>query len=311
MGDLLAVIAQEIAQQLDFTRAERINRSFVPDSLHKQEADLIYRVPFHEGTREVWIYLLLEHQSRPDRAMGLRLLSYMVQLWETQRRHWEDAKIPARRRRLAPVLPIVFYTGKRKWRSAMSLIPLMDVPDQLSSFVPRFETLFLELHAMPPERLHGSAIAQVLKVLQAVDAPLTGLEAALREAVSALERLPETAQAEWRKAMHYLLLLIRHNRVAADRTGLYGIVIESVDRKRTEEVVTMARTDAEVLVAKGEARGQLQGARAILLHMGTRRLGPPDDRVLAAIDALKSVAQLKRLTDRIMESESWDSLFTQ
>src|SRR5690242_10183281 len=78
LRDLVRFLSAEIADRLDFGRAERINRSFIPDDLHKQEADLLYRVPFREGKGEVWIYVLLEHQSRPDRTMGLRLLSYMV-----------------------------------------------------------------------------------------------------------------------------------------------------------------------------------------------------------------------------------------
>ncbi len=66
---LLALVARDLADRLDFSRAERINRSFVPDDLHKQEADLLYRVPFREGSAgEVFVYVLLEHQSRPDRT---------------------------------------------------------------------------------------------------------------------------------------------------------------------------------------------------------------------------------------------------
>ncbi len=65
---LLRLIAEGIAERLDFARAERINRSFVPDDLHKQEADLLYRVPFRQGIGEsegaVLVYVLLEHQSR-------------------------------------------------------------------------------------------------------------------------------------------------------------------------------------------------------------------------------------------------------
>src|SRR5579862_5422199 len=72
LRDLLALVAHEIADRLDFDRAERINRSFIPEDLHKQEADLLYRVPYRKGKGkgEVWIYILLEHQSRPDRLMG-------------------------------------------------------------------------------------------------------------------------------------------------------------------------------------------------------------------------------------------------
>src|SRR5580658_7961414 len=81
LRDAVRVLSSELADHLDFTRAERQNRSFVPDDLHKEEADLLYHVPFVSGSRSVWVYLLLEHQSRPDDAMGLRILSYMVQIW--------------------------------------------------------------------------------------------------------------------------------------------------------------------------------------------------------------------------------------
>jgi predicted transposase YdaD len=94
LEDLVRIVAERVAVRLDFARAEREERTFVPDSLRKQEGDVLFRVPFREGRRAVWIYILLEHQSRPDRTMGLRLLSYMVQVWTKQCRGWEDARTP-------------------------------------------------------------------------------------------------------------------------------------------------------------------------------------------------------------------------
>ncbi len=49
LRDLVAMAAKDIADSLEFSRAERVNRSFVPAKLHKQEADLLYRVPFRAG----------------------------------------------------------------------------------------------------------------------------------------------------------------------------------------------------------------------------------------------------------------------
>ena len=77
LRDLLRIVEPEVAERLDFTRAERVNRSFIPADLQKRESDLIFRVPFltpKEAAREVWVYILLEHQSRPDPLMLLRVL---------------------------------------------------------------------------------------------------------------------------------------------------------------------------------------------------------------------------------------------
>src|SRR2546423_1001800 len=70
LRDFVRLVASEIADKLDFFRAERINRSFVPNNLHKQEADLLYKVPFRDGSGDVLIYLLIEQQTEPDRLMG-------------------------------------------------------------------------------------------------------------------------------------------------------------------------------------------------------------------------------------------------
>ena len=88
--DLLRILEPDLAGHLDFTRTSRVNRSFIPADLQKQESDLIFRVPYRSGTseggQEVWVYVLLEHQSRPDPFMPLRLLVYMVHIWDSQRR---------------------------------------------------------------------------------------------------------------------------------------------------------------------------------------------------------------------------------
>ena len=122
---LLRLAQPDIADLIDFDRAEKVDRSFIPDDLKKQEADVVYRVPFRHGRGSVWIYVLLEHQSRPDRAMGFRLLCYMVELWQVQYREFEAEKVPISRRKLSPVIPIVLYTGKRRWSHAISLQAIM------------------------------------------------------------------------------------------------------------------------------------------------------------------------------------------
>lgn len=149
LQDVLRILEPSLAERLDFRRATRVNRSFVPADLEKQEGDLLFRVPYRRartGARAVWVYVLLEHQSRRDPEMALRLLLYMAQLWDTQHREWQDARAPARARRLLPVVPIVFYTGREAWKPPLRLAGLMDLPEEIESFVPRWETLFLNLH---------------------------------------------------------------------------------------------------------------------------------------------------------------------
>ena len=50
--------------------------SFVDDSLKHQESDLLFNVKLSGHSAS--LYVLFEHQKKPDRWMPLRLLSYMV-----------------------------------------------------------------------------------------------------------------------------------------------------------------------------------------------------------------------------------------
>src|SRR5581483_4638738 len=186
---LLQIPEPTLAEPLDLGRAERINRSFIPADLQKQESDLIFRVPYRaesaEPGAEVWVYVLLEHQSRPAPEMALRVLSYMLQLWEAQRREWQDANRPAEQRRLPPVVPIVFYTGADDWNAPIRLASMMEAPAELAHFVPQWETLFLNLHRTPSEALTqlGTALGWALRVLQVEQESLAVLEQVLAEAM--------------------------------------------------------------------------------------------------------------------------------
>ena len=113
---LLQILDPHLVERLDFTHARRVNRSFIPADLQKEESDLIYTVPFRGGRgRAVWVYVLLEHQSKPDPLMSLRLYLYMGELWDTQQREWEDKKTRPAARRLLPIIPVIYYTGQKRW----------------------------------------------------------------------------------------------------------------------------------------------------------------------------------------------------
>ncbi len=117
------------------------------------------------------IYLLAEHQSEPEEEMGLRLLSYLVQVWETERRAWQRRRTPRGPLRIHPVVPILLYTGTRRWDRVPSLADLMDLPEECVPFQPAHRTLFLNLHTTPASTLEGSVVGWALRTLQNVEGP--------------------------------------------------------------------------------------------------------------------------------------------
>ena len=79
---LIQILDAEIASRLDVSRLRDEKANFVLDSLRKQISDKVFTVPFKDATceteREVIIIILIEHQSKPIKSMGFRMLFYMT-----------------------------------------------------------------------------------------------------------------------------------------------------------------------------------------------------------------------------------------
>jgi predicted transposase/invertase (TIGR01784 family) len=77
---LFEILAGHLVPRIDFSQLKLIERSFLADTLEELVADLVYRVPFRSesGTNELFIYILVEHQSTVDTKMAVRVLSYMI-----------------------------------------------------------------------------------------------------------------------------------------------------------------------------------------------------------------------------------------
>ena len=77
---LQAHLPDEVSQGLNWSTLRLVEGSFVDEDLRGSEADLLYEVEHGSGQDAVWLYVLLEHQSAPDRWMRFRLLKYLPNL---------------------------------------------------------------------------------------------------------------------------------------------------------------------------------------------------------------------------------------
>jgi hypothetical protein len=48
-----------------------------------------------------------------------------------------------------------------------------------------------------------------------------------------------------------------------------------------------------------------KGAKRTLLRLGNKRFGPPDAAALAALDAIYDVERLERMSERLLEVNTW------
>jgi hypothetical protein len=140
VADLLReFVGEPWVEALDLTTLERVSASFVSADLRQREGDVIWRVRTAEGW--LYVYLLIEFQSRVERWMAVRLLVYLGLLYQDLIARREGLTAG----RLPPVVPIVLYNGERRWSAARELSALLAPgPAGLERYAPRLRYLLLD-----------------------------------------------------------------------------------------------------------------------------------------------------------------------
>ena len=97
-------------KEVKSSELEKYNSSFITQSYKNQESDIVYKL------KERNIFFLIEHQSYVDYSMSYRILNYAIEIIrnaiDLKELQCEGYKYPK-------VIPIVIYTGNRKWNSVL------------------------------------------------------------------------------------------------------------------------------------------------------------------------------------------------
>ena len=306
---LVEIVAGELVELIDFNQLSQINRSFIPDNLREQESDLVFSVPLRSEseTDELLIYILIEHQSTVDSTMGFRVLFYMIQIWDSQRREWESNNVPKSQWRFRSILPILFYTGEQRWHTPLTLNAIMDIPNMFSRFVPTFDILFLSVKETDEADLTKSdhPLGWLLTVLQKEHADKEVIRTTLIEAMLHINTLGEEQAQQRRRAISYLLLLILHRRPVEEHEELSTLVDQHIEQlSDREEVGIMAQTMAEHLIEQGET----QAKQETLLKLLQFRFESVPESVTSQITLIQSHSRLDSLFERVLTAQTLDEI---
>ena len=96
-----------LAREIDWDRLALRPGSFVDSHFRKHESDLLFSTQFKD--RECLLYLLFEHQLAEDPLIALRLLRYMVRIWEGCVKINPGAALPV-------ILPVVLAQNEKAWK---------------------------------------------------------------------------------------------------------------------------------------------------------------------------------------------------
>ena len=310
---LVSMLIDDIVQDLDFERARIVSPDIVGNTLQELVPDMVFTVPFRDASKgtELTIYILLEHQSTADRMMGYRLLSYMCQIWHTQLEQLANARVKSSQQRLRPIIPIVFYTGDRQWKTPVSLNAVMDSTEKLATYVPSFKTHVLSVKHIDTDELTQTdhPFAWLMTFLQKESDDEKSVQEALDTALTHLDTVKDEDPILHRNAMIYLSLIVRCRRHISEQTPLLRMINT---RTEDEEVRRIIMTGAEALILQGKAEGLKQGRinekRTDVLKIVRYRFAEKSDTVLNEITAINDLVHLDELFDQVLTAETFEDI---
>lgn len=145
-------VGEDFVKDINFDELEKVNVTFIAESYKEREEDLVVKLRFKE--QEVYLYILISLQSSPDKFMALRSLTYTLLFYQDL---IKQGKI---KDQLPMVFPIVLYTGKEKYNSAIQIEDLIYKPyENLRKYIPKYE--YFKIEVKPEDKKEYKRLAKV------------------------------------------------------------------------------------------------------------------------------------------------------
>ena len=277
---MIHYLPSDVVDLFDMTSLEIKKDSFIEKGLKEYFSDLLYRVDTKDGDAS-YVYVLFEHKSYPERLISLHLLRYMVRIWEQAVKLGESKPLP-------PVIPVVVYHGRSKWKVGLDFHDLFDIPE-LQHYLPDFRYLLCDLTQYSDEEMRGAVTLKaaflLMKHIFSEDLAdrLPGILALLRDLLNK------------RSGLEYLETLLRYVASGSDQIREEEIergVKEILREKGGHIMPTLAEQWIEQGIQQGIQQGVQQG---ILETSRTAVIEVLEERFETVSQTLRN--RLKAITD--------------
>ena len=287
--------AKEWSDRLDFETLQKVPAEFVSEDLRRRQGDGLWRVRFRDAG---WLHVLvlLEFQSTAEPYMAVRMLVYAGLLYQDLIRRGElgpEGELP-------PVLPVVLYNGRSRWKAADDVAKLLaPVDEPLARYQPSFRYFVLDERARQEDDLPRGNLVTALIGFENSRSP-----EALGRAMSALsEWLRGPEEAELKRA--FLQWVLQVAAPARFRSEDLSAMLPQLEEDRTM-LAEWAKEWYEEAHDRGVQQGIQQGVergraeeRVLLCRLASRKFGAETGERLSGL--------LARLTDpeRLVEVGGW------
>ncbi|MFI1917899.1 Rpn family recombination-promoting nuclease/putative transposase [Nocardia sp. NPDC020380] len=292
-SELRSVLPPALIARVDWDDLRLQPCNFVSQTLRSRFSDVLFatRLDGHDA----FVYVLIEHQSKPDPMMPLRMLEYLVAIWNRYLdQHPNTRTLPA-------VIPLVVHASPhgRRWKYPTEFGELIDIDSAtrtaMADFLPRFRFLLddltvVDLTALRQRKLTPAARIMLVLLKCAPGNPhLGGVLMLLLEDLRVMLAAPG-GTADLESVVTYILTVSETSAVDL------GPVIDRLGPSAQEATVTAA----EQLRAEGRAQ--------VLIEQLSLKFGSVPDQIVEKVHQ-GDPAELRMWTARILTASSSQEVF--
>lgn len=302
--DLLReIVGEPWVERIDFDSGELVNTSFVSRRGKKRrETDVVWKFRRKNGDEPVYVYILMEFQSRPDPTMPVRLMAYMGLFYQALL----ASQPTSERRKLPLVIPIVLNTGKQPWGEPTDLgLLIEDLDPSAEIYRPRLRYHVINEAAYPRQKLAKlkSPVADLFRLERSEN---------WEQVHASVRRLQETlppSEAGLRDAFGSWLgdvILPRLN--LAGRGRFVKRTLEEVETMLAENIDRWSREKKEEGRQEGLQEGLQKGEARLLLQLLRLKFGALEPAIEDRVHSADAESLLK-WGQRVLTAESLQDVF--
>jgi predicted transposase YdaD len=293
--DLLReIVGERWVERIDLASGEKVDASFVSSKYESRESDVIWKFQRQDGGEPVYVYILLEFQSRPDPSMPVRFMGYESLFYQSLM----AGQPAAASRKLPPVIPVLLYNGTEPWNVATDLGSLIgDLDPSAEIYRPQLRYRLVDEGAYSREELAAlsSPVADLFRIEKSRD----WLE--VRASVHRLRQSIPPSEAALRRAFETWL-----QKVILPR---FGLSLDEVAAELTlEEMETMLAESIDRWNREIREEGRQEGEARVVLRQLRLKFGPLEpeieDRVRSA-----DADRLLEWGDRVLTAGNLQEVF--
>ena len=239
-SDALALINKALNTQLEVQDIEKYNSSFINKVFQNREADIVYKI------KDRSIFILIEHQTKVDYLMPYRILEYEVAIMQSA---IDLDKIKNKESKIPLVIPIVLYTGNKKWNAKKYLEENQEKIEGIENGLGNYN--LIDINEMTEKELleDNSFISKMMLIEKSKNT---------ENIVEILEKIVKITKEEDKETLRRIISIILEEKIGITKAK------ELIEKMEGDEgnmlaVVDMIRRENQMYIEIGKKEGKIEG----------------------------------------------------